>query len=205
MSTLNTENTSLRQSYKAQTRRAILKAARRCFYHNGFDRTSMIDIAIAAKVSRATLYLHFQGKKELLHDVIGENLSEQVKRYQDLIDLPDPIRDEDVRKWVSGFVQMLMKETRVIGQFHVVISQDRDALNQIMENRILEIHALGQRYAAFRIENLDSEEGRQSLHECLFMLYMIESFVRYGDQGDEVMFSSGIDLLTKKLASMLRR
>jgi len=78
MSTLNTENTSLRQSYKAQTRRAILKAARRCFYHNGFDRTSMIDIANAAKVSRATLYLHFQGKKELLHDVIGKNLSEQV-------------------------------------------------------------------------------------------------------------------------------
>jgi AcrR family transcriptional regulator len=205
MPILNMENTSLRQSYKDQTRRTILKAARRCFYHNGFDRTSMIDIANSATVSRATLYLHFKGKKELLHDVIGENLSEQVKRYQALLHLPEPIRDEDVRDWISAFVQMLMKETRVIGQFHVVIAQDRDALKQIVDNRIVEIHALGKRYPAFRIEDVDSDEGRRSLNECLFMLYMIESFVRYGDQGDEAMFASGIDLLAEKLAAMLRR
>jgi hypothetical protein len=37
------------------------------------------------------------------------------------------------------------------------------------------------------------------------MLYLIESFVRYADQEDEAMFSSGIDLLTEKLASMLRQ
>jgi len=202
---LNTDNISLRQSYKNQTRQKILKAARRCFYHNGFDRTSMSDIADLAKVGRATVYLHFEGKKELLRELIGENLTEQVKRYQHLLRLPTPIQDKDVREWVSGFVKTLIKETRIVGRFHVVLSQDRDALKQIFENRIIEIQALGERYPAFRIPDMDSDEGRHSLQECLFMLYMIESFVRYADQEDEAMFSSGIDLLTEKLASMLRR
>jgi len=202
--TLNTD-ISLRLFYKNQTRQKILKAARRCFYHNGFDRTSINDIADLAKISRATVYLHFQGKKNLLRELIGEALAEQVKRYQQLLLLPSPVQDDHVREWVSGFVKTLIKETRVIGQFHVVLSQEPDALKHLFENRIIEIRTLGERYAAFRIPDLDSDEGRRSLQECLFMLYLIESFVRYADQGDEAMFSSGIDLLTEKLASMLRR
>jgi AcrR family transcriptional regulator len=165
----------------------------------------MSDIADLAKVGRATVYLHFEGKKELLRELIGENLSEQLKRYQQLLHLPTPVQNENVREWLSGFVATLIKKTRVAGQFHVVLSQDRDALKQLFENRIAEIQALGERYSAFRIPDLNSEEGRRSVQECLFMLYMIESFVRYVDQEDEAMIASGIDLLTEKLASMLRR
>lgn len=56
---------------------AILDAAFAVFAHHGFRKTSMLDIAEAAGMSRAALYLHFKNKEDVfrcasqrLHDEV---------------------------------------------------------------------------------------------------------------------------------------
>jgi AcrR family transcriptional regulator len=50
----------------------ILEAARELFLDQGFDSTSMELVARAARVSKATLYVHFEGKEALLLALVEE-------------------------------------------------------------------------------------------------------------------------------------
>jgi AcrR family transcriptional regulator len=53
-------------------RRQILDAARKRFFTDGFDATSMDDIVRESGVSKATLYAHFESKERLFSEVVGE-------------------------------------------------------------------------------------------------------------------------------------
>jgi len=55
-----------RQRRRDATRLAILRGAGRIFRERGFAETAMRDIAEAADLSVANLYLHFSGKDEIL-------------------------------------------------------------------------------------------------------------------------------------------
>lgn len=50
---------------KALRREALLNAAQTVFFENGFERTSMDDIANKAGFSRALLYVYFKDKKDI--------------------------------------------------------------------------------------------------------------------------------------------
>jgi TetR/AcrR family transcriptional regulator len=60
-------------------RRAILRRSAKLFAQNGFDRTSMAEVASAAGVSKALLYHYYTGKEALLFDILQAHL-------QDLMD-----------------------------------------------------------------------------------------------------------------------
>jgi TetR/AcrR family transcriptional regulator, acrAB operon repressor len=57
-----------------QTRRRIMAAALRTFNRRGISRTTMEDIARAARVTRGAIYWHFRNKQELLR-AIREDVS----------------------------------------------------------------------------------------------------------------------------------
>ena len=50
---------------RARKREVILKAAEKVFFKNGFERTSMDEIAEKAEYSKGTLYLYFKNKEAL--------------------------------------------------------------------------------------------------------------------------------------------
>jgi AcrR family transcriptional regulator len=54
------------------TRRAILAAAERVFYKYGVARTSMQQVADAAKVTRGAIYWHFTDKLSLLEAMVDD-------------------------------------------------------------------------------------------------------------------------------------
>ena len=56
------------------TRERILEAAFDCFYHNGYEQTSLAAIAQAAGVTRGAIYWHFEDKKALFRAVVDYNL-----------------------------------------------------------------------------------------------------------------------------------
>jgi AcrR family transcriptional regulator len=56
----------------APTRNRILEAAYRLFRSRGFNRVTMDDIAAAARLTKRTLYHHFESKDRLLADVLTE-------------------------------------------------------------------------------------------------------------------------------------
>jgi AcrR family transcriptional regulator len=52
-------------------RQEILRAAARLFQQQGYDGTSMNDVAAALKLSKGGLYHHFQSKDEILFDLMN--------------------------------------------------------------------------------------------------------------------------------------
>jgi len=55
----------------ADPRQEILRAAARLFQQQGYDGTSMNDVAAALKLSKGGLYHHFQSKDEILFDLMS--------------------------------------------------------------------------------------------------------------------------------------
>jgi TetR/AcrR family transcriptional regulator len=55
---------------KAARRRSILDTARALFVENGVESTTMQEIADAAELSKAAIYLYFKDKAELLDEVL---------------------------------------------------------------------------------------------------------------------------------------
>jgi TetR/AcrR family transcriptional regulator len=57
-------------------RRAILDRSSALFAQNGYDRTSMAEVASACGVSKALLYHYYVGKETLLFDILSVHLQE---------------------------------------------------------------------------------------------------------------------------------
>ena len=65
----------------AERRQQLLDTALRAFSENGFNQTSMNDIAEAAGVTKPVLYQHFNSKRELFRELLqdlGQRLREAV-------------------------------------------------------------------------------------------------------------------------------
>lgn len=66
-----------RESNKINCREKLLKVSRRLFTKNGYDKTTMDDIAEKAGVSKATVYNYFPNKESLLIGTVNEVLDQE--------------------------------------------------------------------------------------------------------------------------------
>jgi len=62
---------SLREEHAQATREAILAAARKLFTAEGYDSSSIDEIAAAARVTSGALYHHFRNKREIMRAVFA--------------------------------------------------------------------------------------------------------------------------------------
>ena len=93
---------SLREEHRDATRRRIVTAARKVFVKNGYTKATIEEITVAAGVSRATLYLHFDSKFALLA-AAAEKMSREGKENGDRLArvLADGDR-ADLRQWIES-------------------------------------------------------------------------------------------------------
>jgi AcrR family transcriptional regulator len=88
-------------------RQEILRVAARLFQQQGYDATSMNDIAAALKLSKGGLYHHFQGKDEILFDLMDHALDITQERVLDpLHGIADP--EERLRTLIRLHVDLVM-------------------------------------------------------------------------------------------------
>lgn len=59
-------------------RKAILDRSAKLFAKNGYDRTSMAEVAGACRVSKALLYHYYVNKDELLFDILKSHLDDLI-------------------------------------------------------------------------------------------------------------------------------
>jgi TetR/AcrR family transcriptional repressor of mexJK operon len=69
----------------AHKRLAILSAGRDLFLSNGYQGTSVDQIAASAEVSKQTVYKHFGDKRELLLNIVNEALDGTVTPFRERI------------------------------------------------------------------------------------------------------------------------
>jgi AcrR family transcriptional regulator len=84
------------------TRRSILAAARESFVRLGFERATNTEIALAANVTTAALYRHFESKAALYAAVVHEALQELIPRLREAV-----ARQSSVRAAFRALIEVL--------------------------------------------------------------------------------------------------
>jgi AcrR family transcriptional regulator len=65
-------STSRQDQHSLETRRALLRIARKLFSSRGYSQTSIADIAKGARVTSGALYHHFRDKKQIFEAIVEE-------------------------------------------------------------------------------------------------------------------------------------
>ena len=94
------------RSSDPQKRRAIITAATRLFLKNGFSKTSMDDVAKAARVTKQTVYAHFKNKDGLFGDMITAECIRHSPNEDMLLDAGLPI-EQLLFHIGKGFLEMI--------------------------------------------------------------------------------------------------
>lgn len=100
----------IREAQARMTRDRIVEAAFQAFSVKGYQATSATEIASAAGASRATFYLHFATKAEIIVDVIGRNQSELFQRYT-LFAREYCGAEQDICAWLMGSIERWKSES----------------------------------------------------------------------------------------------
>jgi AcrR family transcriptional regulator len=93
----------LQQKYQLITRRRLLDAALEVFDEQGFNAATVEGIVSAAGAARATFYLHFNNKMEIVHELTEEVRPSVAELYGDLdaaISGSQPVTREVVERWL---------------------------------------------------------------------------------------------------------
>ena len=96
-----------RAEHAADTREALVAAARRLFAANGFDGTGTEQIVAEARVTRGALYHHFRDKADLFRAAMAEAAGEVALALVDeqlAAEAASPL--DDIRDGVSAFLDV---------------------------------------------------------------------------------------------------
>ena len=122
----------------AQKRLLIMEAATSLFVSNGYDRTSMDDIAAAAAVSKPTVYKHFADKDQLFTQIVLATTDQTVALVHMVSDtIADSTSVHDaLRELARQFIAKLMDPQLLRLRRLVISTADRfpDVGNSWYEN-----------------------------------------------------------------------
>ncbi|WP_258382776.1 TetR/AcrR family transcriptional regulator [Streptomyces sp. NTH33] len=134
-----------RAEQKRRTRDALVYAARGLFVAQGYTATTADAIARAAKVSRATFYLHFHSKGEIVVEIMRGVEPEVLAAYRRLALVePTPVATE---KWLrehaamwrryrmefTSMEQALANETAVADEWFGLYGRIADAMPAVVD------------------------------------------------------------------------
>ena len=99
----------IRPEPRHDPRQEILRAAARLFQQQGYDATSMNDVAAALKLSKGGLYHHFQSKDEILFHIMSHAMDiteERVIKVARRIENPE----ERLRTLIRLHIEVVLSE-----------------------------------------------------------------------------------------------
>jgi len=165
---------SLREEQKQLARQRILSAALDVFVSQGYQGSTVDDITTTAGMSRATFYLYFKGKKDIVAALVEENVADFREIY---LRMPTG-RDADadaVQRWIEevfAFNESIRQRAIFYRQASII---DPEVLSMTERNYADIIRASWQRLAG----ELDPEspEGKTMWHRQRLFLGLIEATV----------------------------
>lgn len=102
---------SLRERQREQTRSHLLDVAAELIGANGFNGTSIDDLAKAAGASRATVYSYFETKEAIVEEITQAIWDNAVEMYREFGDLTDWDR-ASILGWLTGSVLTRWEQDR---------------------------------------------------------------------------------------------
>ena len=99
---------STMQNVGLSTHDTILKEAKRLFWFQGFDRTSVRDIAIASGCTPGNIYNHFHNKEDILYKALLSEMTKLLDAIQPLENDLDTSPIEQLRTFIDCHVQQTL-------------------------------------------------------------------------------------------------
>jgi AcrR family transcriptional regulator len=125
---------SQRLAQREDTRRRLLTAARKLFRARGVEHVSIADIAAAADVSRATIYLYFSGKPPILEALLEEDWAGQLKLFDRLLEMD--VRDTgQLSVWVLRVAEGMRRARDSFGIHWAALGQNPALTGRHHEHR----------------------------------------------------------------------
>jgi TetR/AcrR family transcriptional regulator, mexJK operon transcriptional repressor len=97
----------------------ILETARSTFLEQGFERTSMDLIAHEAGVSKATLYVYFKNKQDLLLSLVNEECKHLLPQFHDAGDFPLDDIEVALVKIARNYTKLFLADSGLA--FHILM------------------------------------------------------------------------------------
>lgn len=106
---------TLRDEQKRLTRRRLLDCARDLFAAHGYAAVKIDDIASAAGCSRATFYLHFSGKTDVLRKIGSESMDPRAASvYADLDEVIETGSRAEFTRWVERAIDWFDRNRAIL-------------------------------------------------------------------------------------------
>lgn len=172
------EDTALtpRQAARATGKPTIARirtAARRVFYEKGFFPASVEEIAEIAGVSRATVYLYYRSKDEMLLDLMRQDLEYQLEIYAELVAVKR-VSAASVRKWLVRLRGEQEERRNSLSLFWAGAYLKPDVRDPVMSHHDRIIATLGRRFPGFDLDALPRDQREAQRIRCYLMLFMVE-------------------------------
>jgi AcrR family transcriptional regulator len=101
-------NTPLRQAQRELTRSRIRDAARVLFNKQGYEATTMEQIASFAGLRRSTIYIHYNDKSDILSDIAAEYAP---RAREMMARLPGPVPTAaQINRWIQDVIEFCRRE-----------------------------------------------------------------------------------------------
>ncbi|MCK0196831.1 TetR/AcrR family transcriptional regulator [Ancylobacter sp. 6x-1] len=101
-----------RHETESSKRRDILDGARRVFFDKGFDGASMDEVARAASVSKATIYVYFPSKEELFEALVHTDRARSAELLFE-IDRDNEDVESQLRRIGVSFMTMMVQPDHI--------------------------------------------------------------------------------------------
>lgn len=97
----------IREQQRAFTRERLVRAGAEVFERKGYLAVTVDDIVGAAGASRATFYLHFRTKADVLNELGSRLVPEVQELYSDLDHVLETGSREAMREWMGGALRWM--------------------------------------------------------------------------------------------------
>ncbi|MFI6868796.1 TetR/AcrR family transcriptional regulator [Nocardia sp. NPDC050406] len=167
----STRRTSLRDEQKRLTRSRLIEASKQLFITQGYAQVRVDDIAAAVGCSRATFYLHFTGKPDVLRAIAEQGTLPSVQHfYEDLDHVLDSGSRAEFAAWMRRAIEWFQEykdllpawdeATALEPEFREVAREGILALPNVMTSYLSRWPADHQDEAKLRIELLVAQLER---------------------------------------------
>ncbi|HHX81785.1 MAG TPA: TetR/AcrR family transcriptional regulator [Pseudomonadaceae bacterium] len=176
---------TLRDVQKAQTRQRLLEAACHIFNRKGIEAATISDIVARAGASRPTFYLHFQDKREVLHELMSQYFTHAIPLLERFPG-PQPTVAE-LKGWLCDSGSFLEKERELFDLLMQVIgSREPGQPTYGLEAMTIWIQKLGEKAPAFAAAVSKQNPQATARAELLILQIAWATIKMLRDRSDEV-------------------
>ncbi|MGW4719608.1 TetR/AcrR family transcriptional regulator [Nocardia sp. NPDC004260] len=185
---------NLRDEQKQQTRVRLMEGAKELFATRGYAAVRVDDIVAAVGCSRATFYLHFAGKQEILRAIAQQGtLPTVLHSYQDLDRVLETGSRAEFARWMTRAIEWFHKYKDLLPAWDEATALEPE-FREIARDGILALpNAMTAYLAAWPAERRDEARLRVEL----LVAQLERFFTRWAMQGTiDVSVEQAVEVLT---------